>query len=152
MPSTIATSMKGFEMRRFVAFALAVLMCYAVTADEDQVEYRQEVMSAIGGTMGALAKILRQEVDRPNDIAPLAGALAELAEAAQSVFPEGSEGGDALPEIWEEPEDFAERLTTFRDAASAFREAANSGDMAQIGPAVGEVGQACRGCHNRFRE
>ena len=139
-------------MRRFIAFALATLMSFAVTADEDQVEYRQEVMSAIGGTMGALAKILRQEVDRPNDIAPLAGALAELAETAQSVFPEGSEGGDALPEIWEEPEDFAERLTVFKEAARAFREAASSGDMAQIGPAVGEVGQACRGCHTRFRE
>ncbi|MCY4096558.1 MAG: cytochrome c [Gammaproteobacteria bacterium] len=139
-------------MRRFVAFTLAVLLGLAVTADEDQVEYRQEVMSAIGGTMGALAKILRQEVDRPNDIAPLAAALAELAETAQSVFPEGSEGGDALPEIWEEPQDFAERLTTLKEAASAFREAASSGDMAQIGPAVGELGQACRGCHTRYRE
>lgn len=139
-------------MRRFIAFALTVLISFTITADEDQVEYRQEVMSAIGGTMGALAKILRQEVDRPNDIAPLAAALAELAETAQSVFPEGSEGGDALPEIWEEPEDFTERLTTLKEATSAFREAASSGDMAQIGPAVGEVGQACRGCHTRYRE
>lgn len=139
-------------MRRFITFALAVLMSFAAAADEDQVEYRQEVMSAIGGTMGALGKILKQEVDRPNDLAPLAAALAELAETAQSVFPEGSEGGDALPEIWEEPEDFAERLTTLKKAANAFREAASSGDMAQIGPAVGELGQACRGCHSRYRE
>ena len=139
-------------MRRFGVFTLALLLCFTVTADEDQVEYRQEVMSAIGGTMGALAKILRQDVDRPNDIAPLAAALSELAETAQSVFPEGSEGGDALPEIWEEPEDFRERLTTFKEAAIAFREAASSGDMSQIGPAVGAVGQACRGCHNSYRE
>ena len=139
-------------MRRFVAYALAVLMSFAATADEDQVEYRQEVMSAIGGTMGALGKILKQEVDRPNDLAPLAAALAELAETAQSVFPEGSQGGDALPEIWEESEDFAERLAALKDATSAFRDVASSGDMAKIGPAVRDVGQSCRGCHNSYRE
>ena len=139
-------------MRRVVAFVIAISVSFLVAADEDQVEYRQEVMSAIGGTMGALGKILKQEVDRPNDLAPLAAALAELASSAQSVFPEGSEGGDALPEIWEESEDFAERLLTLKETANAFREAVNSGDRSQIGPAVGELGQACRGCHMRYRE
>ncbi|MCY4127944.1 MAG: cytochrome c [Gammaproteobacteria bacterium] len=139
-------------MKQFFAVVLAVLVSFAATADEDQVEYRQEVMSAIGGTMGAIGKILKQEVDRPNDLAPLAAALAELAETAQSVFPEGSEGGDALPEIWEDSEDFAERLAALKDATSAFRDVASSGDMGQIGPAVGNVGQTCRGCHNRYRE
>ena len=139
-------------MRRVVAFVLAISVSFLVAADEDQVEYRQEVMSAIGGTMGALGKILKLEVDRPNDLAPLAAALAELANTAQSVFPEGSEGGDALPEIWQESEDFAERLMALKETANAFREAASSGDMAQIGPAVGEVGRACRACHTRYRE
>ena len=139
-------------MRRLVAFAVAISMCSLAVTDEDQVEYRQEVMSAIGGTMGAIGKILKQEVDRPSDLAPLAAALAELATTAQSVFPEGSEGGDALPEIWEDPEDFADRLQALKDSASAFREAASLGEMAQIGPAVGEVGRSCRGCHQRYRE
>ena len=139
-------------MRRFVAITLVSFASFLVAADEDQVEYRQEVMSAIGGTMGAIGKILKQEVDRPNDIEPLAAALSELANTAQSVFPEGSEGGDALPEIWQESEDFAERLMALKETANAFREAASSGDMAQIRPAVGEVGRACRACHTRYRE
>lgn len=139
-------------MKRLLAFAVAASISVTTIADEDQVEYRQEVMSAIGGSMGAIGKILKQEVDRPGDIAPLAAALDELADTAQRVFPEGSDGGDALPEIWEEPEDFAERLTALKEATSKFRTAASSGDMAQIGPAVGEVGRACRGCHQRFRE
>ena len=139
-------------MRRVVAFVLISFVSFIAVANEDQVEYRQEVMSAIGGTMGAIGKILKQEVDQPNDLAPLAAALSELAVSAQNVFPEGSEGGEALPEIWEETEDFEQRLTAFRDAASAFREIARSGDMAQIAPAAGEVGQTCRACHRRFRE
>lgn len=139
-------------MKRFVVYMFAIVISFVAVADEDQVEYRQEVMSAIGGTMGAIGKILKQEVNRPDDIAPLAAALAELATTAQNVFPEGSEGGDALPEIWEESEDFAERLTALKEATSTFRETAKSGDMAQIGSAVREVGQSCRGCHMRFRE
>ncbi len=139
-------------MRRFAAFVLAISVSSLITADEDQVEYRQEVMSAIGGTMGAIGKILKEEVDRPNDLATLAAALAELASTAQSVFPEGSEGGDALPKIWEESEDFAERLTALKEATSNFREVAKSDDMAEIGAAIGAVGRTCRGCHHNYRE
>lgn len=139
-------------MRTVLTTILISFFAMNIVADEDQVEYRQEVMSAIGGTMGALGKILKQEVDRPADIAPLAEALDELASAAQSLFPEGSEGGDALAEIWEETEDFAERLAKFKEATAAFSQAASSGDMAQIGPAVGNVDRTCRGCHHKYRE
>ena len=139
-------------MRQVLLATCISLMALVVVADEDQVEYRQEVMSTIGGTMGALGKILKQEVDRSADIAPLSAALDELATTAQNVFPEGSEGGDALPIIWEQTEDFAEGLAKFKEAASAFREAAASGDMAQIGPAVGNLGRTCRGCHQEYRE
>lgn len=142
----------GVEMKRFLAVVLTVFTCFVVVADEEQVEYRQDVMSAVGGTMAAIGKILKQEVERPNDIGPLAAALSELANTAQSIFPEGSEGGDALPKIWEESEDFGKRLSALKDAASALREVASSGDMAQIGPAVGDVGQTCRGCHRRYRD
>ena len=139
-------------MTRILAIAVTFFLATSAFADEDQVEYRQEVMSAVGSTMGAIGKILKQEVDRPDGIAPLAAAIAELAKTAQGVFPEGSEGGDAMAEIWENPEDFAERLTAFAEAASAFRDVAASGNMAEIGPAVGNLGQSCRGCHQKFRE
>jgi cytochrome c556 len=139
-------------MKRFIAFALILFASFFVIADENQVEYRQEVMSAIGSTMGAIGKILKQEVDRPDDLAPLAGALAELANTAQSVFPEGTEGGDALPEIWEESDDFTERLVALKETANAFRDVASTGDMSRIGPAVGELGQACRACHTSYRK
>ncbi|MYD42404.1 MAG: cytochrome c [Gammaproteobacteria bacterium] len=139
-------------MKRFIYLALATSLCLTVIADEDQVEYRQEIMSAIGGSMGALGKILKEEVDRTDDIAQLAVVLDELATIAQHVFPEGSEGGEALLDIWQEPEEFEERLTAFKTATAAFRKAAESGEMANIGPTISEVGMACRGCHQQFRE
>ena len=135
--------------------ALAVLAtCFALTtaADEEMADYRHEVMEAIGGTMGAIGKILKQEVQRSEDLLPLANALDELAKTAKGLFPEGSEGGEALALIWEEPEDFAQRLVNIKEATTVFRATVATGDMAQIGPAVGNVGRACKGCHDRYRE
>ncbi len=139
-------------MKHFLMVALAAFSSLAVLADEDMVKYRQEVMSAIGGTMGAIGKILKQEVERQADIAPLAVALNELATTAQNIFPEGSNGGAALDEIWQEPDEFNDRLTAFLEATRTFRKAAKSGDMAQIAPAIGQVGRTCRGCHQNYRE
>ena len=43
-----------------------------------------------------------------------ANALAELAEIAPTLFPEGSDGGDALPVIWEDNDDFQAKLAAFQ--------------------------------------
>ena len=67
-------------------------------------------------------------------------------------FHSGSGDGktEALPAIWENPEDFAERLDAFREAANGLRAAAETGgDMAA---AIQQLGQACKGCHDNYRE
>ena len=135
-------------------FLAALVMCFAwtTTADDEVADYRQKVMGAVGDTMGAIGKILKQEVNRPDDIANFAVVLDELAQTVDGLFTEGSEGGDALPAIWENPEDFAEKIDAFKKATAAFREAAASGDMAQTMPAVGGVGRSCKGCHDDYRQ
>lgn len=120
-------------------------------ADEGAVDYRQHTMQAVGGHMQAAVDLLRQKVSHPGHMALHANALAELANIADSLFPEGSEGGDALPEIWQEPDDFAQRLAAFREAAAGFNTAATSGEAAAIGEAFQGLGQACKGCHDNYR-
>ena len=65
--------------------------------------------------------------------------------------PRGSAGGDALAAIWEDAEDFKAKLDAFKEAADGFKAAAASGDMAQVGPALRDLGQACKGCHDSYR-
>ena len=138
-------------MLRLVATFVVLIFSWQVMAEGDA-EYRHEVMEAKGYTMSAIAMILKQEVVRPDDLAPLAAALDELANTAEGLFPEGSEGGEALPVIWENPEDFAEKLAQFKEATKAFRAATASGNMSEIGPATRTLGASCKSCHDDYRE
>ena len=51
----------------------------------------------------------------------------------------------------ENPEDFQAKLAAFREAAGAMRDAAASGEPMQVGMALRDVGQACKGCHDDYR-
>lgn len=139
-------------MNRLKAGAAAlVLLAIGAAASEGQVDYRQHVMAAVGGHMQAIADIVRGKVEHAGHSAVHAKALADLADIAPTLFPAGSEGGDTLPAVWESPEDFQAKLTAFKEAASGLRTAADSGDPAQVGMALRDLGQACKGCHDNYR-
>ena len=132
-----------------IASALAVaLPCAASQGDKD---YRHHTMEAIGGHMQALFDILRGKVDHSEHLSVHAAALAELAEITPTLFPPGSgDDTEALPAIWENPEDFAERLDAFKEAASNLRDAAGTGG--DLRAAAQQLGQACKGCHDSYRK
>lgn len=145
------TSWKRVAARTVTPFGLALaLAAVPVSADEGAAEYREHVMEAIGGHMQSTVDILRQKVPHQEHLQLHVNALADMAGIADTLFPPGSEGGDALPEIWEEPDDFAARLETFRDAAAGLKSAVDNGG--DIGPAFQQVGQACKGCHDNYRD
>jgi cytochrome c556 len=66
----------------------------------------------------------------------------------------GPEAGKtaALPEIWSKPEDFKAAQKMFEDAAPKLLAAANAGDAAAVKTAFGDVGKACKNCHESFRK
>ena len=72
-------------------FATAALSCclvaIAVSASEGEVNYRQHTMSAIGGHMRAIVDIIRGDVPHTSHLATHAGAMADLAEIAPTLFP-----------------------------------------------------------------
>jgi cytochrome c556 len=59
---------------------------------------------------------------------------------------------DALPEIWSKPEDFKAAQKMFADAAPKLLAAANASDAAAVKTAFGDVGKACKNCHESFRK
>jgi cytochrome c556 len=122
-------------------------------ADEAAIKYRQNVMEAVGGTMGAIVALAKQEVSHPAHLALHARNMAVLASVVPDVFPTGSGEGDtdALPEIWSKPEAFKERLDAFVGAAKKLDAVVATGEMAGFGDALGALGQSCKGCHDDFR-
>ena len=123
----------------------------STAASEGAVDYRQHTMSAVGGHMQAIGDILRGRVAHDDHLPMHAEALAQLAGIAPTLFPEGSEGGDAEPAIWQQPDDFAAKLADFREATAALRAATGAGFGAETAAAAQRVGQSCKGCHDDYR-
>ncbi len=143
-------------MHRLTAGLLALaLTCSAAAHDDEknpQVRYRHAVMEAMANDFAAMALLFRGDVDRPGDLAANARSLAESASLIEGLFPAGSEGGHALPLVWEEPERVA---TVSREAAAAARalaEAAGSDDRAALAKAFKAAGDSCKACHERYKE
>jgi cytochrome c556 len=124
----------------------------AAEKDSNEVKYRQATMQAMGSQFGALAMVFTKRVARPQDLQVHAEALAVTATIAGELFPDGSEGGKALPAIWQEPDEFAAAAQELTDAAAALAAATKSGDNGAIGKAFKAAGSACKGCHKRYKE
>ena len=127
-----------------------VMASSAALADEGAADYRYHTMEAIGGHLSAVVDILQGKVAHQAHLAPHANAIAEMAAISDTLFPEGSIGGNAKAAIWEQPEAFAERMAAFREAAPAFRDAVVGGG--DIGLAFQALGQTCKGCHDDFKD
>ena len=86
---------------------------------------------------------------RPRRDPRLAAKIADLSQKASGWFPKGTgpELGKtgAKPEIWQNPKDFAAKLSQFPGAARAFNAAAASGDLNAIKARGGDLGQALQG-------
>ena len=136
------------------SLVLGLLLNSVVFADgEAEYDYRHGVMEAIGGHMTAMVTILRKGVHQ-DELALHASGIAALADISPDIFPGGSdvEKSEALPAVWENPAEFNAAMTKFVETAKLMEQAALTGDMAQIGPAIQGLGGACKGCHDDFRE
>lgn len=126
-----------------------------VHANEDgEIKYRKALMKSVGGHMGAIVGILKSTTANSANLQVHADGMAALAGIAGTAFPEGSDFGETtvLPVIWEKPDEFAAAMKKFQDAANGMAAAAKSGDMAQVGAAMGPLGESCKNCHENFRE
>ena len=70
-------------------------------------------------------------------------------------FPAGTgpEAGKtrALAEIWARPDDFKAAQKVFSDAAPKLLAAANASDLNAVKSTYGDLGKACKNCHDTFR-
>jgi cytochrome c556 len=147
---------KEDRMRRLAAVVgggVLVLAAAGAAADKAAIKYRQDVMDAVGGTMGAIVALAKQEVSHADHLALHARNMATLASVAPAVFPAGSGDGDtkALPAIWTRQDVFKERLDAFVAAAQGFDAVVASGDMSGFGAALNSLGQSCKSCHDDFK-
>jgi cytochrome c556 len=147
-------------LRKLITISAAVAVTqgvsvYAVadTTAEDAADYRAAIMTSIRGHLVASSMIVRGLVEDRGQLVNHARGIANNTTELDHIFPKGSNvvDSEALPVIWEEPEEFAAAIAKTQDAAAAFVEAAENGDSAATSDAFRNLGKSCRGCHDQFR-
>ncbi|MCE6952739.1 cytochrome c [Cereibacter sphaeroides] len=143
-----------------LTFSLAALPALAQDARqiERMMEAREGVMTLMAHELGKLGGMAKEET--PYDAAVAGKAAANLAALSSVVspelFPKGSalgeaEDSEALPAIWEKPDDFQARITQLNEAAAKMQASAGT-DLASLQGAMKDIGGACGSCHETFRE
>lgn len=136
-----------------VAAPVGVLI--AAASARDQQKARHDHYHDLGD---AFKTVRDQSKSGTPDMARIKTAAKVVSEASIDQgrwFPHGTgpEAGKtrALPIIWEKPQDFQAAQKVFTDAAPKLLAAANASDIGAVKTSFGEVGKACKNCHDTFR-
>ncbi len=113
--------------------------------------YRQTIMRQLQESVGALTATRNGTVGAPSHVVARAVVVQQLSSMLPEAFPANTGGGRALPAIWENAAEFADRVRAMRIAAAGLVEAAREGTAEEVGTAQAAVQQACQGCHMQFR-
>ncbi len=139
-----------------VATAL-LLSAQGLMADDelsDAAKYRSQVMNTMSSSFGGFISVFLGKVDLQASEAHIIAnskALAASASLVADLVHAGSEGGDALPAIWEEMDTYQEYANDVKDATAKLAAAAEANDRAAMGAAFKAVGKSCKTCHDDFR-
>jgi len=136
---------------RNVLFTVALALTATVGASEDIAKERSEMMKDVRNATKPVGAMLRGDADF--DPVQLQASLAVYADAGSrlgNLVPDGSQGGEAAPAIWEDPEGFKAAIEQWQDATTAAM-VADPQDLETAKPIVGAVLKNCKGCHDSYR-
>lgn len=137
--------------------AAAAAQSQTATPAEKAIEYRQAVFKVVAGNFGPLAQNAQGKVELPPAaVRQYAERLSQISQFAGDAFPDISKEGKtrAKPEIWTERAEFDKLLKDLTDATKSLAgvTANAAAKPEEFKAAVGSVGNACKACHDRFRE
>jgi cytochrome c556 len=122
---------------------------------EDEIRYRQSVMNVVGRAMGPMGAMAQGKAPFNAAVVQKNSALIDsLMGLHWNSFGPGTDKGapnKADPRIWKEAAKFKQAAETGQKAVANLADASKSGDEAKFKAAFGEVGKACKGCHDDFR-
>ena len=147
-------------MKKIILAACALAVSVTLSSPQafadpaGELKYRKTTMKSVGGHMGSIVGILKQNTANSANLQVHADGMVALAGITASLFPKGSNVGETtvLPLVWEKTTEFAAAIKQFQDASMGLSMAAKTGDMAAVGAAVGNLGKSCKNCHENFRE
>ena len=145
----------------FVATAAAATLLASLPAaaqfqkPEDAVKYRKAAFTLMGTHFGRIGAMVQGRV--PFDGAAAAAnaeIVKEISVLPYAGFVEGTSGtekGQPKPNVWTDRAKFDAAAKKMQDEVAKLNVAAKSGNLDQIKAAAGNLGGACKACHDDFR-
>jgi cytochrome c556 len=124
---------------------------------EDVIKGRQSNLHDLGSAYKELRDLLTKKAPSLFLIQQYIGQIGALAKERGYWFPEGTgpEAGidtKAKALIWKTPDDFSMRMQTFATEVDKLVAAGATGDVALITSQHRALGEACKACHDKYRE
>lgn len=143
-------------LKSVVAVGL-IAMAAAGSAQDDRdalIKYRQALMKAQSGHLGAMFQIASGKAGQPSDLQAHAHGLAEVSKMVKGAFESATKGGKtkAKKDIWKDWPGFEKEADAMEQAAADVLAAAKSGDSSAVGAGLETAGKACKSCHKKFRK
>lgn len=123
---------------------------------DDRVDYRQGAYRVMGWHMGLLGDTARGE--KPFDLERVRESVKHLQWAerltATTYTPDTRHAAKSRlkPSAWQDMDTLVDRGRSLKTAIDTLAAQADAGNEAGIKQAIGEVGRACKACHDDFRE
>lgn len=134
-----------------LALGAASMVSGARAEDNPVIDYRQRVMRTLEEQAAALGQILSTVIPDDNMAAHLE-AISLTASVALSAFKPNVEGGESLPDVWKNWDDFSKRMNDFAQQTAKVAKAAKDGTGSKEELMTGMTDAlSCKGCHDVYR-
>ena len=120
---------------------------------QDAIDYRQGAFQIMKAHFGALQPVVKGQI--PYDEAMVLAnvqILDQVSKLPWKAFGPGTEGGDALDDIWLDEDGFKAAQTKYLDSLGPLTAAAKEGSLDKLKAAFVETGASCKACHDSFRD
>ena len=151
--------MPKFSRKSLTAASFAAVVTIPAVAHIERTEplqsLRQSYFAIVGMTFGPMGDMVKGKIEwNDAQFSAWADDLASVSKVSvERGFAPGSEKGKtrAKPAIWENTDDFAQKLANFRSEAAALAEAASAGDKAVTVEQFKQTGGTCKACHDNYK-
>ena len=146
------------KLKQIVIAGAALAVIGSVSAEmkpEQEIRYRQSVMNVMGRAFGPMIGMAQDKIPYNKDTVVKNTAIVEtLIGLPWNSFAPGTEKGAptrADLKVWSETAKFKDASEKAQQALGNLSQTVKGGDEKAIRTAIGDLGKACKGCHEEFQ-
>jgi len=146
---------KRFTLAFLCAAGMIAFAAHAQVKPEDAIKFRQSAMKLIGYNFGSIGNMVNDKKPYNKDEAIRnAGNVEALTSMPWEFFVPGTDKGEtkAKADVWKDNEKFKAAAEKVQQESAKLAQVAKTGDQAALKTQFGATAQACKNCHDNFRE